>query len=86
MILSQKLISELKRNNRLKALIAIANECTVYTIDRWIRTGNVKLLMAAVTLHVELIKKETGFSIADIYVESETEDVSTQKKSNKRKY
>lgn len=68
MIISQKAIDELKRNNKLKGLVAIAHGCTVYTIDRWLRVRSVKHLTAAVTLHIDLIKKETGFSTDDILV------------------
>jgi len=76
MTLSQKLIDELKRNNRLKGFIAIAHKRTVYTIDRWLRNGDIKHLTAAVILHIDLVKKETGFSTGDILVESGTENLS----------
>ena len=68
MTISQKAIDELKRNNRLKGLVAIAHGCTVYTIDRWIRTRNIKQLTAAVVLHINIIKQETGFTTEDILV------------------
>ena len=68
MTISQKAIDELKRNNRLKALLAIAHDCTVYTIDRWIRTRDIKHLTTAATLHINLIKQETGFSTEEILV------------------
>jgi len=74
MTISQKAIGELKHNNRLKALIAIAHDCTVYTIDRWIRTKDIKHLTAAAALHIDIFKKETGFSTEDILV-TEAESV-----------
>lgn len=68
MTISQKAIDELKRNNRLKGLVAIAHGCTVYTIDRWIRTKDIKHLTAAAALHIGIIKQETGFQIDDILI------------------
>jgi hypothetical protein len=68
MTISQKAIVELKQNNRLKAMIAIAHDCTVYTIDRWIRTRDIKHLTTAAALHLDIFKGETGFSTEDILV------------------
>jgi hypothetical protein len=68
MTISQKAIDELKRNNKLKGLVAIAHGCTVYTIDRWIRTGSIKNLTAAVVIHMNIIKQETGLETEDILV------------------
>lgn len=73
MRISQKIIDELKCNNKLKGLVAIAHERTVYTIDRWIRTKDIKQLTAAVTLHLDIIERETGFTAEDIFIFSEDE-------------
>jgi hypothetical protein len=70
MTISAKFAKELKSNNRLKALIAIEHDCTVYTIDRWFRTNDIKKLTAIATLYMDLIKKETGLSAEDILQES----------------
>jgi hypothetical protein len=60
MTISQKAIDKLKSNYRLKGLIEVAHECTVYTIERWIRINDIKRLTCIAVLHLMIFKKETG--------------------------
>jgi hypothetical protein len=69
MIVTPKMITELKGNNKLKAQLSIAHKCTVYTIDRWIRKKDIKHLTTLITLHFELIQHETGFDTGDILMQ-----------------
>jgi hypothetical protein len=68
MIISPKAIDALKRNYKLKGLVAIAHGCTVQTIERWIRKKSIKHLTAAAVLHMDIIKEHTGFNTDDILV------------------
>jgi hypothetical protein len=67
MTITQKAIDTLKSNNNLKAHIAIAHNCTVYTIDRWIRTKDYKHLTGVIAVYVELFQKESGLALYQIF-------------------
>lgn len=67
MRITQQAIDVLKRNNRLKAHISLAHNCTIYTIDRWIRTRDYKHLTGVVAVYVELFQKESGLALYQIF-------------------
>lgn len=70
MIISSKAIDALKRNKKLKGLVAIAHGCTVQTIERWIRVNDIIHLTTIATLYLDIFKNETGFSNNDILVDN----------------
>ena len=67
MTITQLAIDSLKGNNKLKAHIAIAHNCTVYTIDRWIRKKDYKHLTSAIALHLEIFQAQSGLSMEEIF-------------------
>jgi hypothetical protein len=68
MKLTDKAKAAIKENTRLKNLLALEFKCSVFTIQRWIEIGEVRLLAPPST---RLIKEETGLTDAQILEEGE---------------
>lgn len=56
-------IEAIKKDSRLKALLALQEGNSIYTIERWISENSDNLTKAAV---LQTIKKETGLTDAEI--------------------
>ena len=59
MKLTDKAKNEIQKNTRLKNLLALEFDCSVFTIARWISEGDVRLTAPSATI---LIKQETGLT------------------------
>lgn len=68
MILTDKAKTEIKKNTRLKNLLALEFDCSVFTIARWIDEDEVRLTAPSATI---IIGQETGLSENEI-LESKT--------------
>lgn len=68
MKLTDKAKEAVKTNVRLKNLLAIAFECSVFTIRRWVDEEEIRLTAPTST---DIIEKETDLKIEDI-LEAET--------------
>lgn len=66
MILSDRAITEVRGNTRLKNLIAAEAECHFSTIDRWVKDNSDNLTKASI---LNLIHKETGIPISELLTE-----------------
>ena len=63
MRLTEKAKQSINDNVRLKNLLALEFGCSVFTIKRWLDTGEVRLTAPSSTL---IIKQETGLTDAEI--------------------
>lgn len=70
MKLTDKAKEAIKENTRLKNRLALEFDCSVFTIQRWIETGEVRLTAPSATI---LIKEETGLTDAEILEDATTE-------------
>lgn len=66
MRISDKALNAIKESTRLKNLLALAMDCSVYTIDRWIKEGGDNLTKATA---LKIIREETGLSDSDLLEE-----------------
>lgn len=69
MNLSDKAITEVRANTRLKNLIAAEVEVHFSTIDRWVKDNSDNLTKASI---LNLIHRETGIPMADLLTEKLT--------------
>ena len=69
MKLKQAAIDRIKVNTRIKNLLALALDRSVYTVTRWIEDNDDNLTKAAA---LKIIREETGLSDEDI-LEMESE-------------
>jgi hypothetical protein len=67
MKLTRKAKTAINKNTRLKNLLALEFDCSVFTIKRWVDEDEVRLTAPSSTT---IIKKETGLSDSQI-LESE---------------
>jgi hypothetical protein len=63
MQLSETAISKIKKNKRIRSLLALALNRTEYTIIRWVNENNDNLTKAVV---IQIIQQETGLLEAEI--------------------
>lgn len=63
MKLTDKAKDTIIKNTRLKNLLAIEFECSVFTIKRWVDEDDVRLTAPSATT---IIKEETGLTIKQI--------------------
>jgi hypothetical protein len=68
MKLTDKAKAAINGNTRLKNLLALEFNCSVFTIKRWIDEGEVRLTAPSAT---NIIKHETGLSDDEVLEESE---------------
>lgn len=68
MKLTDKAKAAIKENTRLKNRLALEFNCSVFTIQRWIEIGEVRLTAPSSTI---IIKEETGLTDAEILEEGE---------------
>lgn len=69
MKLSDNSIKSFNNNSRLKNRIALELNCSVYTVDRWIKY-NEKNGDLTKTRILEIISEETGLSLSEILEEA----------------
>lgn len=69
MKLSDKAKQAIKDSTRLKNLLAIEFDCSVFTIRRWVDEGEVRLTAPSAT---DIVQKESGLTIEDILETEET--------------
>lgn len=79
-ILSMKLTDKAKAaingSPRLQNLLALEFDCSVFTIKRWIKEGEVRLTAPSATI---IIKEETGLTDDEILEEGRGEPISVGK-------
>ena len=63
MRLSEKAKDAINKGTRLKNLLAVELECSVFTIKRWLDDNDVRLTAPVST---QIIEKETGLTIDEI--------------------
>jgi len=63
MKLTDKAKAEINKNTRLKNLLAVEFDCSVFTIKRWLDEGDVRLTAPSSTM---IIEKESELTIEDI--------------------
>lgn len=63
MKLTDKAKAAIKENTRLKNMLALEFDCSVFTIQRWIETGEVRLTAPSATA---IIRQETGMKDKEI--------------------
>lgn len=63
MKLTDKAKAAIKENTRLKNKLALEFDCSVFTIQRWIDTGEVRLTAPSATA---IIRQETGMKDKEI--------------------
>lgn len=63
MKLTTKAIDAIKENTRFKTRLALAMDCSVFSVERWIK-GNLDDLTKAKVL--DMIMEETGLSMEEI--------------------
>lgn len=68
MKLTDKAKAAIKENTRLKNRLALEFNCSVFTIQRWVEIGEVRLTAPSSTI---IIKEETGLTDAEILEEGE---------------
>jgi len=68
MKLTDKAKAAINSNTRLKNLLALEFNCSVFTIKRWIDEGEVRLTAPSAT---NIIKAETGLTDDEILEEGE---------------
>lgn len=68
MKLTDKAKAAIKENTRLKNRLALEFNCSVFTIQRWIEIGEVRLTAPSATI---IIKEETGLTDSEILEEGE---------------
>lgn len=67
MQLSSKAIDAIKSNTRAKTRLALVNDCSVFTIDRWLSTNNIDLTRAG---SLQVIREETGLTDSEVLEET----------------
>jgi hypothetical protein len=72
MKLTDKAKAAIKESTRLKNRLALEFNCSVFTIQRWIETGEVRLTAPSATI---IIKEETGLTDKQIL---ETEEATAK--------
>jgi len=72
MILTKKAIQLVKKNAGTRIKLAIALDCTDFTILRYLNSNSDNLTKAAA---IKIIKKETGLSEKEILTEARTSKV-----------
>jgi len=68
MKLTDKAKAAISGRPRLQNLLALEFDCSVFTIKRWIKDGEVRLTAPSATI---IIKEETGLTIEEILEEDE---------------
>lgn len=68
MKLSNKAKTEVNKSTRLKNLLALEFDCSVFTIKRWLDEDEVRLTAPSSTI---IIKAETGLTDSEILVDSD---------------
>lgn len=71
MIITQKAIDQL--TTKAKNRIALANNCSIYTVERWIKDNEKDIHNTDLTkaVSVQIIKEETGLDDSEILVEAD---------------
>lgn len=70
MKLTDKAKAAINGSPRLQNLLALEFDCSVFTIKRWIKDGDVRLTAPSSTV---IIKEETGLAVDEILEEGKAE-------------
>jgi len=70
MKLTDKAKAAINGSPRLQNLLALEFDCSVFTIKRWIKDGDVRLTAPSSTA---IIKEETGLAVDEILEEGKAE-------------
>lgn len=67
MQLTEQALAGIRKSTRAKNRLALANDCSVYTIDRWLKDNDDSLTKAA---SLAVIREETGLADSEILEET----------------
>jgi hypothetical protein len=59
-----QLFEEIKKNSRLKALMALANGKSIFTVERWIKNQNITMLQ--LDHNIVIIAEQLSISVDEV--------------------